>query len=99
MLEDCFDLLAGDSGKPLQKIINGRPSLKIFEKRFNRHARVLEHPGTAYFVGFSLNLRALCPIQHEYMICSQERPYKRREHDEAAAGRAVDRDFRRVRPS
>ena len=63
-LEHCLDLFTSDTGKPFQKIINGRAVLEVFEERPYRHARALKRPGTAEFSRLSFDGPAFCPFEH-----------------------------------
>jgi len=55
VFKDGLDLLAADSGKPLNKLGDGRSAYKVLEKRSDRDACADEKPDSADFAGNALH--------------------------------------------
>lgn len=64
MLQYGLYLLSRHTGKPLQELIDSRPTLDILEKCLHGHTRTLEEPRAAHLTGQALNRRTLTPIKH-----------------------------------
>ena len=44
VFEDCNGLLARDTRKPIEKIVNSRAAFKVLKQRPHRHAAAFEYP-------------------------------------------------------
>ncbi len=63
-------MVARNSRKPGDEIVDRRATLKVLEKRADRNAGVLEYPRTAYLTGESLNGGAVIPLSHANSLIS-----------------------------
>jgi len=66
--QHCFDLFSFDSGKPIEKIVDGCASFEIFEKCAYGHASFFKNPRSADFFRISLYDGAIVPVEHEDRI-------------------------------
>ena len=64
VLEDGFDLLAGNAGEPVEEIVHARTRFEVLEQRLDRHTRALEYPGTTHLARVALDCGAAGPVQH-----------------------------------
>src|SRR5260370_1062182 len=66
--ENRHDLIARDTGKPLQKVVNAGALFKIFEQRADGNSRALEHPGAADAVRRTFNGGTILPLRHDTSV-------------------------------
>jgi len=57
-------LFSGDSGVPVQEIVNRRAILQILEQQRDWHMSALEPPHTSGLAGSALHYRAFAPVKH-----------------------------------
>lgn len=57
-------MLAIHAGKPVEKLIDGRPGFQILKKSFHRYPGVFESPGAAQGVCRTLHRWTCTPIDH-----------------------------------
>jgi hypothetical protein len=62
--ENRLGLLARDTRKPFEKLIDRSAGLEVFEKRLYRNAGISEYPCATHFVFRPVNRRASFPIEH-----------------------------------
>jgi len=65
VMQHGLHLLAGHAGKPLEKVLDACPALKVFKKSPHGDTGSFKHPGPTHFVGVSLDWRTLTPINHQ----------------------------------
>ena len=63
MLQNCVNLLPGDTRKPLEEVVNGRAVLKILEQSAHGNARAFEDPCAAEFPRLLFHYRTAIPLR------------------------------------
>ncbi len=58
MFQHATGLLWGDTGKPIQKVLDSRAVFNVFEQRSHRYAGTLEYPRAADAISIALDSRA-----------------------------------------
>ena len=64
MLQYSANLLKGDPGKPLHKLLDLSAIFQVLEKGSHRHPGARENPGATDSLGVSLYRRAGAPVDH-----------------------------------
>ena len=68
VLQNGTRLLSGDTGEPIDEVVQRCAVFKVLEERRNRNARAAEDPSAADAVGVSLNSRTGGPVDHAGMV-------------------------------
>ena len=64
MFQDVAGLRQGDTGKPLDELMDGGVFFEILEERGNRNPRAAENPGATYAIRIALDIETGRPINH-----------------------------------
>ena len=65
VLEYRFDLLAGHTGEPFEKIIDPSSALEILEESLHGNARPLEQPSPSHLARHPFHRGTFAPVQHD----------------------------------
>jgi hypothetical protein len=68
VFQNVTSLRQGNTGEPLNELMDGGVFFKIFEKRGNRNPRASENPSTIYAIRVALYIVARRPINHGCMV-------------------------------
>lgn len=78
VLQRSFDHPLLNTGKPLQKLLNGGAITKILEEGGHGYTRGLKHPGSSEFARVPLDSLAQIPVCHLVISLSQRSTCRRR---------------------